>query len=534
MIDLDLHPPWAAFFAYALVGALFVAAGLLWRQLGSARQSQQATLDELGRESARHATVIDAASDAVISIDPDQRIVLFNAAAQRMFGCSAREAIGTDVSRFVPPEARERHRQLIREFARSGDAQRTMNRNRKVVALRSDGTRFPVEASISQADLPGGQPGSRLFTVLMRDVSEQRRAEEALSDSEARYRAIFDQAVVGIAQMDLEGRLLGVNARLCEMLGYSQAELLSLSLHDLTHPADLPGNQPRLDALAHGGPAFTMEKRCLRKDGSVVWVEAAFNGIRGPGGTVNSIVSTTIDIEARKAATDALQRSQEELRRLSSNLTRAREEERRHLARELHDELGQYLSAIKMDLATLARGAGGDAALAGRLERLLETVDETIVSARRIAADLRPAMLDDLGLNAALEWLARDWSSRARLAIDLDADPVDEVVDDDTATAVYRIVQEALTNITRHADAARAAVRLRSGDGRLALVIEDDGGGLAPGDVDKRGSHGLLGIRERVRALGGSARFANAAHGGFRLEVELPLERSDSRPGALR
>ena len=532
-MNMDLHPPWAAFTAYSLVAVLCAAAGWYWRGWREAQLRQRDAALALSHEVARHAKVLDAASDAVITIDDAHRVVVFNAAAQRMFGCRADEVLGTDIERFIPPEARARHRTLIREFADSGTPQRAMNLQRRVFALHADGTRFPVEAWLSQSNLPGAQGQTRLYTVLMRDVSEQRRAEEALRESEARYRAIFEHAVVGIAQMDLDGRFLGANGRFCDMLDYTVDELLGLRMQDLTHPDDLHDNLPQFSALAHGGPAFTLEKRCRRRDGSVIWVESAFNAMRTPAGTVHAIVTTSINIDSRKLATQALQRSHAELRRLTASLTHAREEERRHIARELHDELGQCLSAIKMELSSLSVTKPNDPPLEQRLGRLLETVDDTIVSARRIAADLRPAMLDDLGLSAALEWLVRNWSSRSGVDVALLADPVDEVINEAAATAIYRIAQEALTNVGRHARATQADVRLRFDETDLVLCVEDDGDGLAPGDIDKDGSHGLLGIRERVHVLGGTAFVDNAPEGGCRLEVRLPLARIDLRQGRM-
>jgi PAS domain S-box-containing protein len=405
-----------------------------------------------------------------------------------------------------------------------------MHAQRRIVAVRADGTRFPVEANLSRTDAPG--EGS-LCTVLLRDVSDQRRAEQALRDSEARYRAIFEHAVVGISQMDLEGRIIGANARLCQMLDYPVDELLKLRTHDVTHPDDLADNLARMRALAHGGPPYTVEKRLVRRDGSTIWIEAAFSALRSPAGVVSSIVATGIDIDSRKRATQALQRSHAELRRLSASLTSAREQERRHIARELHDELGQCLSAIKMEIASLASAsAHDDPALPQRLQRLLATVDDTILSARRIAADLRPAMRGDLGLNAALEWLVKNWSSRAGVEVDLAADDVDDVLDEAAATAIYRIAQEALNNVGRHAHAMHADVLLTFEADDLVLRVEDDGAGLAPGAVDKDGSHGLLGIRERVHMLGGSVTIANARSGGCRLEVRLPLARIDVRATA--
>jgi signal transduction histidine kinase len=142
-------------------------------------------------------------------------------------------------------------------------------------------------------------------------------------------------------------------------------------------------------------------------------------------------------------------------------------------------------------------------------------------------------MLDDLGLSAALEWLAQGWSRRTGIVIVVDGDPVDEQISAEGAITVYRIVQEALTNVTRHAQARHAHIELRRRDAELVLVVEDDGRGLAPGDIDKRESSGLAGIRERARIMGGMAAVDNGSDGGVRLEVRLPLERVDRTRAAL-
>jgi two-component system sensor histidine kinase UhpB len=168
------------------------------------------------------------------------------------------------------------------------------------------------------------------------------------------------------------------------------------------------------------------------------------------------------------------------------------------------------------------------------LRTLLSEVDEAIAATRRIATDLRPAMLDDLGLNAAIEWLAADWARRAGLKISLDCESIDGSLTESASTTIYRIVQEGLTNVNRHAAAHEVRVELHRRDPDLVLRIFDDGRGLAPGHDDNRGSSGLTGIRERARLLGGSASLRGRATRGCVLEVRLPLDRVDNRPGALQ
>ncbi|HSI58139.1 MAG TPA: sensor histidine kinase [Ideonella sp.] len=218
-----------------------------------------------------------------------------------------------------------------------------------------------------------------------------------------------------------------------------------------------------------------------------------------------------------------LERSRLELQQLSASLVEAREEERRRIARELHDELGQQLSALKMEVSSLT-SAPHSALQAERFKGMLEMIDETVASVRRIAADLRPLMLDDLGLNAAVEWLARMSSRRMGIQITLRLGEYPEPLPERASIALYRMVQEALTNIARHANASEALIEIRHVGEQLWLTVEDNGVGFRPHSMRREGSHGLMGMRERAHMLGGSLEIGSAETGGGRIRVCLPLE----------
>jgi signal transduction histidine kinase len=225
--------------------------------------------------------------------------------------------------------------------------------------------------------------------------------------------------------------------------------------------------------------------------------------------------------------------TQSDLRRLSEDLMRDIELERTRISREIHDQLGQHLTAIKMELRTIERMAGRDPEKIG--ERLAETfalVDETIKSIRRIASDLRPGILDDFGLDAAVEWQLQQFRERTGMEVKLEADLAEERLSKDMATAAFRVLQEALTNVARHAEAKNVAVMIRTTDDELLLVVQDDGRGLQA-DPNRR-SLGLLGMRERARQLGGSVIVANAAERGVQVEMRVPLRQYGpvARPGA--
>jgi two-component system, NarL family, sensor histidine kinase UhpB len=214
--------------------------------------------------------------------------------------------------------------------------------------------------------------------------------------------------------------------------------------------------------------------------------------------------------------------TQADLRRLSEELMRNTELERTRISREIHDQLGQLLTAIKMELRTIQRVATRDPAKASeRLNETFELVDETIKTIRRIASDLRPGILDDFGLEAAVEWQLQQFRDRTGVAVDLETEVAEESLSKDMSTAAFRVLQEALTNIARHADATRVRVRIRTTESELLLNVLDDGKGLQT-DGNRR-PLGLIGMRERARQLGGSVNITNGPEQGVLVEMRVPL-----------
>jgi signal transduction histidine kinase len=231
------------------------------------------------------------------------------------------------------------------------------------------------------------------------------------------------------------------------------------------------------------------------------------------------------DITLRKQAEEALKRSEQELRELSARVLEAREEEKEHIARELHDELGQLLTALKMDLAWV-RERLTDRTLLERAAEMGAVLDQTVSATRRISADLRPLMLDDLGLADAAGWLVQDFARRSGVGCEMRL-PDPEALQDlskNVATAVYRAVQESLSNIGRHSGAKHAWVMLAVEDGTIRVEVEDDGRGISSEDLAKSRSLGLKGMRERFAYLGGSLEIAASPRGGARLRLRMPLK----------
>jgi two-component system sensor histidine kinase UhpB len=369
---------------------------------------------------------------------------------------------------------------------------------------------------------------------VLRDVSRRKAAEAELRRTQDSLLEAQRIARLGYFTYDLASRTWSGSHSLLELLGQPPGTTVPSWDMRIVHPDDRARVWKHLneEVFVRRIP-FDQEFRIVRGDNGLIrWLHALGRCQTDEHGHVTHLFGSVQDVTERKLATEVLERQREELRRLSARLPDAREEERRRVARELHDELGQRLSALKLDLATLLPLAGDEApAVRTRLHMLLSEVDGAIAATRRLATDLRPAMLDDLGLTSAIDWLAADWARRAGLKITHQLEPVDGSLAEEAATTIYRNVQEALTNVSRHALAREVQIDLHREAHDLVLRIADDGQGLAPGDTDKRSSSGLAGIRERARILGGSASLRNRDGGGCLLEVMLPLDRIES--GAL-
>jgi signal transduction histidine kinase len=234
------------------------------------------------------------------------------------------------------------------------------------------------------------------------------------------------------------------------------------------------------------------------------------------------------DVTERVRAENALRQSKEELQELASASQSVREQEKSRIARELHDELGQALTALKMDVNWLRERVVDKPEKEEKLAAMEALLDRTVAATRRISADLRPLMLDDLGLVPAVEWLVENFATRTGVSCQLHLSDPEPELHDPYATAVFRIVQEALTNVARHAGATRVDAWIRQSDGKVSISVVDNGQGFSPTDARKPKSFGLLGLRERAYLLGGDAKIESTPGLGTRVEVTLPIVEEES------
>jgi PAS domain S-box-containing protein len=367
--------------------------------------------------------------------------------------------------------------------------------------------------------------------IAAREVMVADRRSDA---TEARLASIVDSAMDAIITVDATQTVVQFNRAAEQLFGCATGEALGAPLDRFIPQRFRAAHRAHVEQFGRTGSTSRRMGDmttlwALRADGSEFPIEASIS--QSGEGERRYFTVILRDITRRKEFEDAMQHSREELRELSARVVDAREDEKTRIARELHDELGQMLTALKFDLAFLReRLPPAESEVAARAGQMSELLDRTVSATRRISADLRPLMLDDLGLADAASWLVQEFSERSGIACDIELAGA-EVLQDITgslATAVYRALQESLTNIARHSGARRVRVRLSAQDDEVRLEVEDDGRGFAQSDLAKLRSLGLKGMRERFAYLGGALEIENAPQGGTRLRIRAPLRRTQA------
>ncbi len=359
-------------------------------------------------------------------------------------------------------------------------------------------------------------------------LAERDKTLKVLRESEDKFSKAFQASPDGIVISEQEtGRLIEVNDSFCRLCGYSKEEAMGRTSLELGVFSSAADRERFVGCVRAAGRVKDYELRMRRRDGEIKTILLSAERIEIDGAPCLVIVG--FDITARLQAEERLERTSRQLRALTRRLQSLREEERTRLAREIHDSLGQWLTALNLDLRLIERRAAGvadaglRAALCGKITSARLLADEAITSVQKIAADLRPAILDRLGLEAAIESETLAFQTRTGVNCQWTLPSVPIPLEPAQATAVFRVFQEILTNVARHSQAGNLTVRLTQEDRVLILEVGDDGVGIQPGDIANPASLGLLGMKERVAIVGGKITFGPNAPRGTRVVVEIPL-----------
>jgi len=475
-------------------------------------------LQQLQQESYRqlHA-VIDSAMDAIITVDDKFIIRLFNPAACEMYGVSESEALGVSIEKFIPEQLRLSHLAHMQEFSGAATTARQMGNQREIVGLRANGQQFQGEATISQVTVSG----KKMFTVIVRDQTNRLLAEHALRESRAFNIATLNSVQAEIAVLDREGTIIAVNqswmnfARLNCFADGSLPELVQVGANYLTACKNSMAQAAfeGIKAVIAGTSAsFELSYPCPCAKGDR-WFHMSVTPLQDASGKV--VIAHT-DISEINLTEKALQASQNTLRDLLEYQHRNREQEHSRLAQVVHDELGTRLTAAKANLSVLmTQDQQIDSGANPRLQEACELLDSCFTTVRNIILDLRPSVLDNLGIWSALEWYAGKNALHTGIFCNFFIDPVleDHVPAPELSAVLFRILQEALSNVTRHANATEVSIRVGTDNGDIKLEVEDNGTGIDMNKAQDFKSWGITGMSERARYLGGRVEIAQTAQG---------------------
>ena len=466
-------------------------------------------VEEALRESEiRFRRVTEAAFEG-LAVTERGRLIDVTGKLAKLFGYQRSELIGKSIAKLIAPNVRDDTlTKILSGYSLPYES----------ICLKKDKTIFPVEVCGKNYS----SKGRVLCVTAIRDITRRKMAEKVLQESESKYKTLAENSLTGIF-IHQKGKFIFVNDKFAEMHGYKPGELLRKSHLLLVHPDEKKTlKEFALKRIEGKSVPQQYEVRRITKQGKTIWCEMMATLIQYKGKP--AIMGNVIDITERKLAEVAIKESEEQLRNLTTYLQKIGEVERTNIAREIHDELGLGLTVLKIDLSWLRKRLPvNEIPLHEKAETMTQLIDKTIQTVKKISTELRPGLLDDLGLSAAIEWQAEEFQKRTGIQCKITIDPKDVTFDRDRNTAIYRIFQETLTNVARHAQATEVDVSLRQRDVQLELIVRDNGRGITEKELANPRSFGLIGIRERVKIFSGINIIKGIPGKGTTVTVRMPI-----------
>jgi PAS domain S-box-containing protein len=510
--------------------------------------------------------LLDFLPDSIVATDADGRILFANEQAARLFGYTQAELANQTVESLLPGKYETAH-QNHRENYFAAPRTRSMGIGLELIGRKRDGTEFPVDISLS----PVATKDGIMVLAAVRDHTLQKRAETEAAVRAAQQAVVAELVVLALQDMDIAALLKTVAERVPQTLGVEFSAVLELQPDGTSFVlrAGMGWEQDSAGSVIPASPDsmagytllsrklltiadFSQETRFGRDPfPGLAGMASGISTLIGEGArpwgvlgvysdrprsfslddshfvwTVANLLAVTIQ---RKIAETEIRQSRAQLQALAIRLQDVQEEEQRRIAREIHDEMGQALTVLKFDLAFILRqfagaidGAQREAFLS-RVASMEESVGNIIKQMQNIAGSLRPTLLDDLGLDAAMQWFAEDFGTRTGIHVDLDLAGDVSLAEPRLGTAVFRIMQEALTNVARHAQATRVAVTMQVSEGALLLTVADNGRGVTGKELGRQDALGLLGMRERAESVGAQLIIEGVPGQGTTVRLRVPM-----------
>ncbi|HEX8847505.1 MAG TPA: PAS domain S-box protein [Pyrinomonadaceae bacterium] len=504
-------------------GFTFITALMLYVMISRSMEASRKLNAERLESEARLRRVVESNMIGIVFWDARGRVIDANDAFLRIVGYTREELLEGKVKwqEMTPPEHRRLDNNASEErraFGNSAPYEKEY--------IRKGGRRIQVligVATLNETD------DVRIAFVL--DITERKRVEQALRESERQLRKVLENIPLVSVMFDQEGRIIFCNNYLLKLTGWGARQVVGKNWFETF----VPPEQRELikyaftEMLKRGVSPPHIEYQISGRDRERRIISWSNTALLGPKGEVIGTMGIGEDVTERKQSEEKLLNSYEQLRALSAHLQSVREEERIRIAREIHDVLGQALTGLKMDVWWLVKKLSDPVSsversvLLEKLESMSKLINGTIPSVRKLATELRPGVLDDLGLIAAIEWQTKEFQARTGIICRCSLPAEDIDLGPDRSTAVFRIFQEVLTNIARHAHANRVEINMNVRDADLVLEVKDNGKGITENEVSGVGSLGLLGMRERALLFGGEVKIGPARDTGTVVNVRIPL-----------
>ena len=473
---------------------------------------------QLRESQRRYQTLVESALEAIV-IHINGKIAFINKAGVKLLEAENAEQLKRmDISKYIHPDYLEDVQTRVVKMLQGKVKYYAIEE--KYITLKGKVVDVEVTAN------PVVFNNQKAVQVIVRDVSERIRAQEQILSERNRAQKYLESAAIMMLVLDTKGKVTLINSKGAEILGYSKKYIIGKNWFDYFLAKDEVKNTKRFYKKAVSGKLISIEyyQNSVRCKNNIIKIVRWFNNfIKDENGVVTAVISSGEDITEDLKLRSDLEETNKKLHTLSEHINNLREQERTALARELHDNLGQSLTALKLDIVGVKKVLEDKILAESRINSVLRLADDTIKTVQELTSDLRPGMIDDLGLIPTLEWFTDQYSERSGLIIKLILNVEESDIDEPCKIVLYRIVQEALTNVTRHAEASRVVINLTKKNHELILSIEDNGKGISTEERSRLDAYGLIGMEERAQAINGHLEITGKKNKGTRIKLSVPL-----------
>jgi PAS domain S-box-containing protein len=458
----------------------------------------------------RYRRIVETTNEGVWLLDSKLQNSYVNLRMAEMLGYEPEEMLGRSVFDFYFPWDIERKKQALR---RRQEGLREQIEDR---LQRRDGSELWVRMAAAPVFKDNGEFDGAF--AMVSDITERKRAEETLRESEEKFRSVFRDAGVGMVIVSPAGRFLAANKTFCDCLGYTEQELLKRTVESVTLPEDWPAFSQKLqEALTEGHGFKWYNKRCLHKSGRIVFTESTTSLIRASDGAPKYFVAEILDVTSRKEAEDALSA-------MTRKLIEAQEQERARIGRELHDDINQRLAMLSVELEQMQLAPSD---VHSRVEELRKRVTEISNDVQALSHDLHSSKLEYLGVVAGIRGWCKEFSERERMEVDFRGNVL-SVLPPEVGVCLFRVLQEALHNAAKHCGVKRMEVQLLEDCSEIHLIVRDFGRGFEIDAAMQGSGLGLISMRERVRLVNGTIAIDSKPMGGTTVHARVPFKASTS------